>query len=108
MELDSPYRGGCAILGGSDMRISPERLAAEAEATGFRSDVLEKAIQLLGLLEAIRSHPFLKGKLAPMSGTVLNLFVSVDIDLNYVGAESREAMLDERPRIEEAMHAVFS
>ena len=96
------------------MRLSPERLAAEAEATGFRPDFLEKAIQLLGLLEAIQSHPFLRGKLALKGGTALNLFVfdvprlSVDIDLNYVGAEGREAMLDERPRIEEAVQAVFS
>ena len=48
-----------------------------------------------------------------MGGTALNLFVfdvpslSVDIDLNYVGAESREAMLDERARLEEALQAVF-
>ena len=96
------------------MRLSPERLAAEAEATGFRPDVLEKAIQLLGLLDAIHSHPFLRGKLALKGGTALNLFVfevprlSVDIDLNYVGAEDRETMLDERPRVEEAMQAVFS
>ena len=96
------------------MRLSPETLAAKAEATGFRPDVLEKAIQLLGLLEAIQSHPFLRGKLALKGGTALNLFVfdvprlSVDIDLNYVGAMDREAMLDERPRIEEAMQAVFS
>ena len=96
------------------MRLSPERLAAEAEATGFRPDLLEKAIQLLGLLEAIQSHPFLRGKLALKGGTALNLFVfdvprlSVDIDLNYVGAEDREAMLDERPRLEEAMQTVFS
>ena len=96
------------------MRISPERLSAEAEATGFRADVLEKAVHLLGLLDAIQSHPFLKGKLALKGGTALNLFVfdvprlSVDIDLNYVGAESREAMLEERPRLEEAIQAVFS
>ncbi len=96
------------------MRLSPETLAAEAEATGFRPDVFEKAIQLLDLLEAIQSHPFLRGKLALKGGTALNLFVfdvprlSVDIDLNYVGAVDREAMLDERPRIEEAMQAVFS
>ncbi len=96
------------------MRLSPERLAAEAEATGFRPDVLEKAIQLLGLLDAIQSHPFLRGKLALKGGTALNLFVfevprlSVDIDLNYVGAEDRETMLDERPSVEEAMQAVFS
>ena len=45
------------------MKISPEKLAAEAGATGFRPDVLEKVAQLLGLLDAIPSHPFLKGKL---------------------------------------------
>jgi predicted nucleotidyltransferase component of viral defense system len=95
------------------MRISPESLVAEAGATGFRADVLEKAAHLLGLLKAIRSHPLLGGKLALKGGTALNLFVfnvprlSVDIDLNYVGAQSREAMLEERPGIEEAMQAVF-
>ena len=95
------------------MRISPERLSAEAGATGFREDVLEKVAHLLGLLDALRSHPFLEGKLALKGGTALNLFVfdvprlSVDIDLNYLGAESREAMLEERPRIEDGMRAVF-
>ena len=95
------------------MRISPEKLLAEALATGFRPDVLEKVAHLLGLLDAIRSHPFLRGKLALKGGTALNLFVfdvprlSVDIDLNYVGAESRSAMLEERPRLEEALQAVF-
>ncbi len=96
------------------MRVSADRLASDAEVTGFQPDVLEKVIHLLGLLDAIRSHPFLKGKLALKGGTALNLFVfdvprlSVDIDLNYVGAETTQAMLDERPLIEEAMEAVFS
>ncbi len=35
---------------------------AEAEATGFRPDMLEKVAHLLGLLDALRSHPFLRGK----------------------------------------------
>jgi hypothetical protein len=89
-------------------------LTAEAEATGFRPDVLEKVAQLLGLLDAIRSHPFLKGKLVLKGGTALNLFVfdaprlSVDIDVNYVGTETRGAMLAERPKIEQALQAVFS
>ncbi|MCX5859551.1 MAG: nucleotidyl transferase AbiEii/AbiGii toxin family protein [Proteobacteria bacterium] len=96
------------------MKISLEKLAAEAETTGFRPDVLEKVAHLLGLLDAIRSHPFLKGKLVLKGGTALNLFVfdvprlSVDIDLNYVGAEDREAMLAERPKIEQAIRAVFA
>jgi predicted nucleotidyltransferase component of viral defense system len=94
------------------MRISRERLLSEAETTGFRPDVLEKAIYLLKLLEGLRSHPFLKGRLALKGGTALNLFVfdvprlSVDIDLNYIGAMERETMIAERPKIEEAIQAV--
>ena len=96
------------------MKISTEKLENEAEATGFRPDVLEKVALLLGLLDALRSHPFLKGKLALKGGTALNLFVfdvprlSVDIDLNYVGAGDRETMLAERPKIEQALQAVFA
>jgi len=96
------------------MRISAERLAAEVEATGFRADVLEKVAHLLGLLNAIQSHPILKGKLVLKGGTALNLFVfdvprlSVDIDLNYVGAVDLEAMLAERPKIEQAVRDVIS
>lgn len=96
------------------MKISLEKLAAEAEATGFRPDVLEKVAHLLGLLEALRSHPFLKGKLVLKGGTALNLFIfdvprlSVDIDLNYVGAADRAGMLAERPKVEQALQAVFA
>lgn len=94
------------------MRISRERLRSEAETTGFRPEVLEKVIQLLNLLEGLRSHPFLKGRLALKGGTALNLFVfdmprlSVDIDLNYIGAIDRETMLAERPKVEQAIQAV--
>lgn len=96
------------------MTISVEKLTAEAQATGFRTDVLEKAAHLLGLLNALQSHPFLKDKLALKGGTALNLFVfdvprlSVDIDLNYTGREDREGMLAERPMVERAVQAVFS
>lgn len=94
------------------MNLSREKLLGEAKATGFRPDMLEKAIRLLALLEALRTHPFLKGKLALKGGTALNLFVfevprlSVDIDLNYVGSPDREVMTAERPRIEQAVTAV--
>ena len=96
------------------MRISHEKLIAQAEATGFRADVLEKVAHLLELLKALSRHPFLKGKLALKGGTALNLFVfnvprlSVDIDLNYIGAADRESMLAERPKIEQAAQAVFT
>ena len=44
------------------MRISPERLIAEAEATGFQPELLEKTFHLLGLLDAVNSHTFLREK----------------------------------------------
>lgn len=94
------------------MNISSERLRREAEATGFRPEVLEKVIHLLNLLEALRSHPFLKDRLVLKGGTALNLFIldlprlSVDIDLNYIGALDRDTMLAERPKVEQAIQAV--
>ncbi len=96
------------------MRISVEQLSDVAEQTGFRPDVLEKSVQLLSLLEAIRAHPTLAGKLALKGGTALNVFyldiprLSVDIDLNYIGSAEREGMLAERPLVEDAIHAVCS
>ena len=96
------------------MKISSETLVKQAETTGFRPDMLEKVGLLLQLLDAIRNHPFLKNKLVLKGGTALNLFIfnvprlSVDIDLNYVGAADRETMLAERPKVEEALQAVFS
>jgi predicted nucleotidyltransferase component of viral defense system len=68
------------------VKISQEKLTSQAEATGFRPDVLEKVAHLLGLLDGLNSHPFLKGKLVLKGGTALNLFIfdvprlSVDID----------------------------
>lgn len=94
------------------MKISKEKLRSEAETTGFRPEILEKVIHLVNLLEGFRSHPFLKGRLALKGGTALNLFVfdmprlSIDIDLNYIGAIGRETMLAERPKVEQAIQAV--
>ena len=42
------------------MNLSRERLIQVAEQTGFRSELLEKAIRLLALFDGLRSHPFLK------------------------------------------------
>ena len=96
------------------MRISRKTLQDHARTTGFRPDVLEKVAHLLGLLNAIESHPFLKGKLALKGGTALNLFffdiprLSVDIDLNYIGNQNRDELVQDKPKIEQALQAVFS
>ncbi len=92
--------------------LSEADLQREAAATGFRSDALERVIRLVELLEGLRSHPFLKPRIALKGGTSLNLFVfdvprlSVDVDLNYVGAADRETMRAERPKVEQAVQAV--
>ena len=96
------------------MKFLPSEILPAAEATGFKAEMVEKVLHLLNLLNALNSHPFLKGKWALKGGTALNMFkldlprLSVDIDLNYIGALDREEMLAERPKIEQAMHAVFS
>lgn len=94
------------------MMISREKLLEEAEGTGFRPDAIEKVIHLLNLLGAFRSHPFLTERLVLKGGSALNLFfldvprLSVDIDLNYVGAADRDQMIAERPQIDQAVQAV--
>ena len=94
------------------MNLLLQDLQREAAATGFPAETLEKSIRLVGLLNALRSHPFLKTRIALKGGTALNLFVfdmprlSIDIDLNYIGAPDRETMLAERPKLEEALQAV--
>ncbi len=95
------------------MRLSHERLLNEAAATGFRAEILEKSIQLTSLLDALNAHPHLRDRWALKGGTALNLFhfdlprLSVDADLNYVGAAGREEAMADRPQVERALHAVF-
>jgi len=85
-----------------------------AESTGFRAEMVEKVLHLMTLLDALNSHPFLKGKWILKGGTALNMFMldlprlSVDIDLNYIGTLDREGMLMDRPKLEQAAQAVFS
>jgi len=96
------------------VKYSPSEVFQTVEATGFKAELVEKVLHLLNLLNALNSHPFLKGKWVLKGGTALNMFkldlprLSVDIDLNYIGALTREEMLEERPKIEQAVQAVFS
>jgi hypothetical protein len=79
---------------------------------GAQSSSLAKVILLLELLDAIRSHPSLKervvlraARLSTCSGST-SPRLSVDIDLNYIGAVDRDRMLADRLKIEQALHAV--
>lgn len=90
-------------------RTTLDRLAAE---TGFASGALEKVIRLGDILADVQRHPLLSRVLVLKGGTALNLCfgapprLSVDLDFNYVGAEGREAMLAERPRVERAVETL--
>jgi len=92
--------------------LSREQLQRAAADTGFQVESYEKVYVLVRLLEAVRTHPFLGSRMALKGGTALNLFLlglprlSVDIDLNYVGASERATMLAERPRVERALEQV--
>lgn len=91
--------------------LTYDEVLREAALTGFQIDPFEKVGRLLELLEAMARHPFLKGRLALKGGTAINLFLfdvprlSVDVDLNYIGAADRETMLAERPKLEQALEA---
>ena len=88
-----------------------QRLAAE---TGYRPDTLEKVLRLLELLDEIAQDPVLSQRLALKGGTALNVFcldldgLSVDIDLNYVGALDLAAMERERPEVDAAIDRLFA
>ena len=70
---------------------------------------LEKVLRLLDVLQAIAEDRDLKSRVALKGGTALNVFhlrldrLSVDIDLNYVGAVDRAAMEADRPLVDEAL-----
>lgn len=88
-----------------------QRLANE---TGYQSGTLEKVLRLLGLLQEIARDPILSGRLALKGGTALNVFyltldrLSVDIDLNYIGALGRAEMDAERPIVDAALNRLLA
>lgn len=96
------------------MTPSRETLQRIANETGHQPGTLEKVLRLLDLLQEIIDDEELKGRFALKGGTALNVFylaldrLSVDIDLNYVGALDREAMLAERKGLEEALARILA
>lgn len=76
--------------------LTGDALRRAASETGFRTDSLEKGWMLVRLLKLMFSHPFLGPRVALKGGTALNLFIfdlprlSVDINVNYIGATDRE------------------
>jgi predicted nucleotidyltransferase component of viral defense system len=85
---------------------SAETLQRIASETGLSAATLEKVLRLLDVPQAIAEDRDLKTRVALKGATALNVFylrldrLSVDIDLNYVGAVDRVAMEADRPLID--------
>lgn len=94
--------------------LTREQLQRAATDSGFTVDSLEKVWMLVRLLNMMVAHPFMGPRVALKGGTALNLFVfdaprlSVDIDVNYVGAADRATMTAERPKLDAALEQVAS
>jgi hypothetical protein len=92
------------------MNPSREYLQHCSIQTGYQITPLEKVVRLGEMAGDITRHPFLGKVLALKGGTVLNLCfgppkrLSVDLDYNYIGNLEREKMLEDRPRVEEAIY----
>lgn len=94
--------------------LTRDQLQRAAADSGFPVDSLEKVWMLVRLLNMMTAHPFMGPRVALKGGAALNLFVfdvprlSVDIDVNYVGAADRATMTAERPKLEAALQQVAS
>ena len=88
-----------------------QRIASE---TGYQADTVEKVMRLLDLLQEIARDRILSERLVLKGGTALNVFhlgldrLSVDIDLNYIGALERAAMEAERPILEGSLNRLLA
>ena len=93
---------------------SVQTLQRIADETGHQLGTLEKVVRLLELLQEIYRDPALSNRLALKGGTALNVFhlgldrLSVDIDLNYIGALDRAVMEKERPIVDAALNRLLA
>ncbi len=93
---------------------SAQSLQRIADETGHQLGTLEKVLRLLDLLQGIARDPVLSERLVLKGGTALNVFhlgldrLSVDIDLNYVGALDRAVMETERPTVNAALNRLLA
>ncbi|MGH7120100.1 MAG: nucleotidyl transferase AbiEii/AbiGii toxin family protein [Acetobacteraceae bacterium] len=84
-------------------RQTLQNLAVERQ---LQPATLERVIRLVDILDAFGSDELIGPRIALKGGTALNVFhfdldrLSVDIDVNYVGATEKERMDADRPGLE--------
>ncbi|HUL08851.1 MAG TPA: nucleotidyl transferase AbiEii/AbiGii toxin family protein [Candidatus Acidoferrum sp.] len=93
---------------------SAQTLQRLADETRHQLGTLEKVLRLLDLLQEIGRDSVLSERLALKGGTALNVFhlgldrLSIDIDLNYIGALDRAVMETERPTVDAALNRLLA
>lgn len=95
--------------------ISKETLLKLAQENNYKPEMLEKVLVLLEVMNDFLTVPYLRDRLVLKGGTALNVFqfddlprLSIDIDFNYIGQLSRQAMLEERPVINDAIFKILA
>lgn len=92
--------------------VDPVFIRRVAQREDFDQDAFEKAYRLARLLQDIGDHPWLAPRVALKGGTCINLFhgalprLSVDMDLNYIGAIEKDRMQAEKPEVMAALRDV--
>jgi len=91
-------------------RETLQDLAAERQ---LQPATLERVIRLMDILDAFGADMLIGPRVALKGGTALNVFhsdldrLSVDIDVNYVGAVEKECMEVDRPGLEDRIERLM-
>ena len=91
-------------------RETLQDLAAERQ---LQPATLERVIRLIDILDAFGADALIGSRVALKGGTALNVFhsdldrLSVDIDVNYVGATEKERMDADRPGLEDRIERLM-
>lgn len=91
--------------------ITTRDVSRVAAAASFRPEIVEKVLRLAGILQRLDRHETTAGGWVLKGGTAINLVhlevprLSVDIDINFVGAVSVDAMRTARVEFERALAA---
>ena len=95
------------------MVASRETLQVIAAERQIQLATLERVIRLIDILDAFGADTLIGPRIALKGGTALNVFhsdldrLSVDIDVNYVGAVEKEGMNADRPGLEDRIERLM-
>ena len=95
------------------MVASRETLQDIAAERQLQPATLERVIRLIDILDAFGADTLIGPRVALKGGTALNVFhsdldrLSVDIDVNYVGAVEKEQMDADRPALEDRIERLM-